>query len=94
MFDLISDFGNDLMISAPLATMSDEEVGETIGQMRISKKLVEATSAGFRDRSKRRLSLPLSSLPRDSRKSSIVSQSSSGKLESIYELGFLIRSIS
>jgi len=59
--------------------MSDEEVGETLGQLRISKKLLEATSEGFRDRSKRRLSLPLSNISRDTRKSSIASQASSGK---------------
>ena len=58
--------------------MSDEEVGETLGQLRISKKLLEATSEGFRDRSKRRLSLPLSNISRDTRKSSIASQASSG----------------
>jgi len=57
--------------------MSDEEIDETLGQLRIPKKLLDATS-GFRDRSKRRLSLPLSSI-RDSRKSSIVSSSSGGK---------------
>ena len=57
--------------------MSDEEIDETLGQLRIPKKLLDATG-GFRDRSKRRLSLPLSSI-RDSRKSSIVSASSGGK---------------
>ena len=59
--------------------MSDEEIDETLGQLRIPKKLLDAT-AGFRDRSKRRLSLPLSSI-RDSRKSSIVSASSGGKIK-------------
>lgn len=65
--------------------MSDEEreeSQETVGQLQIPAKLLEATSAGFRDRSKRRLSLPLSSL-RDSRKSSIASTSSGkGRRES------------
>ena len=59
--------------------MSDEEIDETLGQLHIPKKLLEATS-GFRDRSKRRLSLPLGSM-RDTRKSSIVSASSGGKFK-------------
>ena len=57
--------------------MSDEEIDETLGQLRISKNLVDA-SGGFRDRSKRRLSLPLSSIRGDTRKSSIASASSGG----------------
>ena len=57
--------------------MSDEELDETLGQLHIPKKLLEATTGGFRDRSKRRLSLPLASI-RDSRKSSIASASSGG----------------
>ena len=59
--------------------MSDEEREETLGQLHIPAKLLEATSGGFRDRSKRRLSLPLSSLTIQSRKSSIASATSSGK---------------
>jgi len=58
--------------------MSDEESEETIGQLQeVPGKLAEAAGAGFRDRSKRRLSLPLSSLNPlaggGSRKSSITS---------------------
>ena len=58
--------------------MSDEEIEETLGQLHIPAKLLEASNVGFRDRTKRRLSLPLSSI-RDSRKSSIASASSGGK---------------
>ncbi len=58
--------------------MSDEENGETVGQLKIPAKLLEATAAGFKDRSKRRLSLPLSGPGRDSRKSSLASASESG----------------
>jgi len=57
--------------------MSTEEIDETVGELRISQKLLDSTD-GFRDRSKRRLSLPLGSM-RDTRKSSIVSASSGGK---------------
>ena len=42
--------------------MSDEEIEETLGQLQIPTKLLEASTAGFRDRSKRRLSLPLGSI--------------------------------
>ena len=39
--------------------MSDEEVDETVGAMKIPSKLLEMSSGHFKDRSKRRLSLPI-----------------------------------
>ena len=39
--------------------MSDEEVNETVGAMKIPSKLLEMSSGHFKDRSKRRLSLPI-----------------------------------
>lgn len=58
--------------------MSDEELNEFVGQLKVSTKLLEATSSGFKDRSKRRLSLPLSGSARDSRKSSLGSGKDGG----------------
>ena len=40
--------------------MSDEEVNETVGALKIPSKLLEMSSGHFKDRSKRRLSLPIS----------------------------------
>ena len=39
--------------------MSDEEVNETVGAMKIPSKLLEMSTGHFKDRSKRRLSLPI-----------------------------------
>ena len=63
--------------------MSDEEIEETLGQLHIPTKLLEASTAGFRDRSKRRLSLPLGSIRDANRRSSIASASSGGKHQNL-----------
>ena len=62
--------------------MSDEEIEETLGQLQIPAKLLEASNVGFRDRTKRRLSLPLGSIREANRRSSIASASSGGKHKS------------
>ena len=56
---------------------SDEERGETVGQLKIPAKLLEtAGTAGFKDRTKRRLSLPISGAARDTRRGSLNSNNS------------------
>ena len=55
---------------------SDEERGETVGQLKIPAKLLESScTAGFKDRTKRRLSLPISGAARDTRRASLNSNS-------------------
>ena len=44
---------------ASAGAMSDEEVNETLGSLKIPSKLLEMSSGHFKDRSKRRLSLPI-----------------------------------
>ena len=46
-------------MNATAITMSDEEVNETVGALKIPSKLLEMSSGHFKDRSKRRLSLPI-----------------------------------
>lgn len=59
--------------------MSTDEEHETVGQLNVPAKLVAATAVGFKDRTKRRLSLPISGAGRDhSRRSSNASNSEAG----------------
>eukprot|EP00095_Tigriopus_kingsejongensis_P004646 snap_masked-scaffold29_size597861-processed-gene-2.3 protein:Tk04646 transcript:snap_masked-scaffold29_size597861-processed-gene-2.3-mRNA-1 annotation:"adenosylhomocysteinase 3" len=56
--------------------MSSDEEKETVGHLKISAKLLESSAIGFKDRSKRRMSLPISGVGREhSRRSSITSNS-------------------
>ena len=64
---------------------SDEEQHETVGQLKIPAKLLESTAGNFKDRSKRRLSLPISGNARDARKSSVGSSEGESGLGGVGE---------
>ena len=61
--------------------MSENEDIHELGEFQIPSKLLESSGAAFKDRSKRRLSLPLSGVRPDSRKSSLASSKGGGGVD-------------